>query len=149
MADDGRAAAEALIDGFDEPRRSQMRHLHEVILEALPGIDVGVWEYSGALIGYGSYDYSNSKGPAGRWFSIGIASRKSFISLYAMASSKDGYYVESIRDRFPGMKIGRSCINITKPEQVDDDAVRDLARVSWAQYKDGFRRSDLPERKAT
>ena len=57
--------------------------------------------------------------------------------------------MESIRDRFPGMKIGRSCINITKPEQVDDDAVRDLARVSWAQYKDGFRRSDLPERKAT
>ncbi len=149
MADGGRAAAEALIEGLDEPRRSQMRHFHEVILGALPGIDVGIWQYSGPLIGYGSYDYSNSKGPAGRWFSIGIASRKSFISLYAMASSKDGYYVESVRDRFPGMKIGRSCINITKPEQVDDDAVRDLARVSWAQYKNGFRRSDLPAPKAT
>jgi Domain of unknown function (DU1801) len=149
MADDGRAAAQTVIDGLDEPRRSQMQHLHEVILDALPGIDVGVWDYSGKLIGYGSYDYTNSKGPAGRWFSVGLANRKNFISLYAMASSKDGYYVESVRDRFPGMNIGRSCINITKPEQVDDDAVRDLARVSWAQYRDGFRRSDLPTRKAT
>ncbi len=140
MADDGHAAATAVIDALDEPRRSQMRHLHEVILEALPGIDVGVWDYAGKLIGYGAYDYSNSKGPAGRWFSIGIANRKAFISLYAMGTADGRYLVESLHDRFPGTKIGRSCINITRPDQIDDEAVRDLARRSWEQYKDGFHR---------
>ena len=76
MGDQGRAAAEAVIEAIDEPRRSQMRHLHEVIVDTLPGIDIGVWDYSGTIIGYGSYDYSTSKGQAGRWFSIGIANRK-------------------------------------------------------------------------
>ena len=146
MTDDGRAAAEAVIDAIDdEGRRSTMLHLHQVILAALPGIDVGVWEYGGSgLIGYGSYDYSNSKGPAGRWFSVGIANRKAYVALYAMAGMADGHYlVESMPERFPGMKIGRSCVNLTKPELVDDDTVRYLAQASWEQFKDGFHR---PER---
>lgn len=145
MTEDGLAAAQALIDALDEPRRRQMHHLHEVILEALPGIDVAVYDYAGRLIGYGSYDYSNSKGAAGRWFSVGLANRKSCISLYFMGSADDGsYLVERWHDRFPGTKIGRSCINIKDPEQVDDDVVRELARLSWSQYKDGFVR---PERR--
>ncbi len=144
--DDGRRAAQELIDSLPEPRRSQMQHLHDVILDALPAIDVAVHEYSGSIIGYGWYDYSNSKGPAGRWFSVGLANRKAYISLYAMARRDDGYLVEAIHDRFPGTKIGRSCINITAPELIDDAAVVDLARESWAQYKDGFHR---PERSAT
>ena len=75
---------------------------HEVILEALPGIDVGVWDYGGKLIGYGAYDYSNSKGPAGRWFSVGIANRKSYISLYAMGNEPTVGYLrrEPVPDRF-------------------------------------------------
>ncbi len=141
MTDDGRAEAEAVIDALDEPRRTTMRHLHELILEALPGIDIAVYDYSGKLIGYGGYDYSTSKGPAGRWFSIGIANRKASVALYAMAGMADGHYlVESMPDRFPGMKIGRSCVNVTKPELVADDTVRYLAKESWAQFRDGFHR---------
>jgi hypothetical protein len=101
-----------------------------------------VWDYSGKLIGYGAFDYANSKGAAGRWFSIGIANRKNYISLYSMASGKKGYLIEEIHDRFPGTKIGRSCVNITKPELLDDGAVRDLARVSWDEFKDGFKRPE-------
>lgn len=143
MAGSVPGSATELIDGLPEPRRSEMRHLHQVILEALPGIDVSLWDYGGPLIGYGSYDYTNSRGPAGRWFSVGLASRKGYISLFSMATGSGGYLVEDVHDRFPGTKIGRSCINITKPELIDDDAVRDLARATWDQYRDGFRR---PER---
>ena len=46
MVDDGRAAAEAVIEAIDEPRRSQMRHLHEVILDTLPGIGPGARDRS-------------------------------------------------------------------------------------------------------
>ena len=42
MSDDGLAAAEAVIDALEEARRSQTRHLHEVILEVLPGIDIAI-----------------------------------------------------------------------------------------------------------
>ena len=53
----GRDAADAYIDGLTEPRRSQMQHLHEVILDALPDIDVGLWDYGGSpVIGVGSIE---------------------------------------------------------------------------------------------
>ena len=142
---DGRQAAQAVIDDLPEPRRSQMQHLHDVILEALPDIDIRVTDYSGSLIGYGWYAYSNSKGPAGDWFSVGLANRKSYISLYAMGTRDGRYLVEAMRDRFPGTKSGRSCVNIVKPELIDDDAVRELATDSWNQYKDGFHRGMLPQ----
>jgi hypothetical protein len=139
--DAGRDAATAHIDSLPEPRRSQMRRLHEAIGAAIPDADVSMWEYGGTLIGYGSYDYTDSRGkPKGRWFSVGLANRKDYISLFSMGQRSGGYLIEAIHDRFPGTKIGRSCLNITDPDAIDDAAVRDLARETWDQYKDGFQR---------
>ena len=118
-----------------------MRRLHALIVEAIPDADVAMWDYSGPLIGYGSYDYSNSAGTrTGRWFSVGLALRKQYISLFSMAQRDGGYLVEAVADRFPGAKLGRSCLNLKALELVDDDAVRDLARESWKQYRHGFHR---------
>jgi hypothetical protein len=143
-ADDGTSEARAHLDGLPEPRRTHMRHLHDVIVSAIPDADVAMWDYGGPLIGYGSYDYTNSAGKAtGRWFSVGLASRKHYISLFSMGQRDGGYLVEAVSDRFPGASMGRSCLNISKPELVDDEAVRDLARETWEQYRQGFRR---PER---
>ena len=139
---DGRQAAQAVIDDLPEPRRSQMQHLHDVILDALPGIDVRVTDYSGPLIGYGWYAYSNSKGPAGDWFTAGLANRKAYISLYAMGTAVIGTSSRRSPTGSPGRKHGRSCLNLHKPELVDDDAVRDLVRESREQYKDGFHRPE-------
>jgi Domain of unknown function (DU1801) len=139
--DVGREAAQTHIDALPEPRRSQMQHLHDVITATIPDADVTMWDYGGPLIGYGSYDYTDSRGkPKGRWFSVGLANRKGYISLFSMGQRSGGYLVEAIHDRFPGTRIGRSCLNITAPDSIDDDAVRDLARATWDQYKDGFRR---------
>ena len=138
---DGRGAATAHIDGLPEPRRSQMRRLHESITASIPEADVSMWDYAGPLIGYGSYDSTDSRGqPQGRWFSVGLANRKNYISLYSMGQRAGGYLIEAVHDRFPGTKIGRSCLNISDPDSIDDAAVGDLARDSWEQYKDGFRR---------
>jgi hypothetical protein len=138
--DAGRQAALDHIASLDEPRRARMGHLHQVLLDAIPDADVSMWQYAGPLIGYGSYEYVNSKGPAGRWFSVGLASRKTYVSLFSMALG-DGDLVAAMHDRFPGSAIGKSCINIKDNDAVDDDAVRDLALETWAQFKDGLRRS--------
>jgi hypothetical protein len=137
MTTDDRDKARAHIESLPEPRRSHMQRLHDILLEALPAADVRMWDYGGPLIGYGTYTYSNSKGPVGEWFSMGLASRKSYISLFSMATGAGGHLVETLHHQFPGTKIGRSCINITKPELIDDAAVRDLATQTWAQFKDG------------
>ncbi len=135
MADTGRDAAQAYIDALAEPRRSQIQHLHDVIVAAIPTADLRVWDYAGGLIGYGTYRYSTSKGPAGDWFAIGLASRKAYISLYSMGTRGRGYLVEAMGDRFPGTRHGKSCLNITRPESVDDDAVTELAVETWEQFR--------------
>ena len=131
----GLDAAESWIDSLDEPRRAEVRHLHEVIRAAIPDADVVVMDYSGPIVGYGTYEYSTSKGPAGRWFSVGLASRKGHISLYLMGTDEGGYLAEQAQDRLPGTKVGKSCINIRKPALIDDAVVADLARRSWDQLK--------------
>jgi len=128
-------AAEAWIDSLDEPRRSEVRHLHEVIRAAIPDADIVVMDYTGPVVGYGTYDYSTSRGPAGRWFAVGLASRKGHISLYIMGTDERGYLAEQSQDRLPGTKVGKSCINIRKAALVDDAVVADLARRSWDQLK--------------
>jgi hypothetical protein len=132
----GTAAAEAWIDSLDEPRRSEVRHLHEVIRTAIPDADVVLMEYSGPIVGYGTYDYATSKGPAGRWFAVGLANRKAYISLYVMGTDEGGYLAEQAQDRLPGTKVGKSCINIRKPALIDDTVVADLARRSWHQLRE-------------
>ena len=131
----GLEAAEAWIDTLEEPRRSHVRHLHEVIRSAIPDADVVVMDYTGPLVGYGTYDYSTSKGPAGRWFSVGLASRKAYISVYMMGTTDGGYLVAASQERLAPAKVGRSCINIRRPDLVDDQVIADLARRSWAQFR--------------
>ncbi len=133
----GLEAAESWIESLDEPRRSQVRHLHEVVRAAIPDADVVLMDYSGPIVGYGTYAYSTSKGPAGRWFAVGLANRKAYISLYLMGTDEQGYLAEQAGDRLAPAKVGKSCINIRKPELVDDAVVTDLARRSWAQLRDG------------
>jgi Domain of unknown function (DU1801) len=137
MAGDDRAAAEAHIASLPEPRRSQMTRLHRLIVESMPDAPIRMFDYAGPLIGYGIYAYSNSKGPAGDWFAVGLANRKSYISLYSMGGRDGGYLVEQVRDRFPGAKTGRSCLNLRDVDAVPDDAVRDLVTETWTQYRHG------------
>ena len=133
---DERQAAQSHIDALAEPRRSQMQRLHDIILGAVPTIDVRMWDYGGgAMIGYGTYPYSTSRGPAGDWFAIGLASRKAYISLYSMGIRDGGYLVDAMSDRFPGTKHGKSCLNITKPDAIEDDAVTRLVVETWEQFE--------------
>ena len=138
MTTDGEAAAVAHIATLDEPRRSRMAHLHEVITSAIPDAGIRMFEYGGTLIGYGPYRYSNSAGKeVGDWFSVGLASRKAYVSLFSMGQRDGGYLVEAVHDRFPGTTIGRSCLNIKDPSTISDDAVRDLVTETWQQYRHG------------
>jgi len=139
VTDTGRQDAQAHIDSLREPRRSHMQRLHDLVLAELPAAaDVRMWDYSGPLIGYGTYTYSDRKGrPAGEWFSVGLASRKGWISLFSMGIGDGGTLVATMHPRFPGTKIGKSCINITKPELVDDEAVRELVAATWDEHKVG------------
>ena len=112
------------IDGLDEPRRSQVRQLHELIRKTAPELEPHI--VSG-MIGYGSYHYVYASGREGDWPILGLANRKQAISLYASCLTADGRYVaEDFRERLPKADIGKSCVRIKKLEDVDLDVLAEL-----------------------
>lgn len=120
------------IERLDEPRRSEVRAIHELIQRVAPSLDARI---ESGMIAYGSYHYRYASGREGDWFPIGLASNKRYISLYVMAADQNhGYLAESYRDRLPKTDIGRSCVRIKHLEDVDLDTLSELIRAG-GQFK--------------
>ena len=116
------------IDGLEEPRRSEIRSLHDLIRREAPELEPHI---ASGMLAYGRYHYKGkSKGTEGEWFHIGLASNKRYISLYVMATDpKDGgYLAESYKERLAKADIGKSCVRLKRPGDVDQAALAELIR---------------------
>ena len=86
--------------------------------------------------GYGSYEYKYASGREGRWFRIGLANNKQYISLYCCAADATGYVAERFRRRLPKASIGRSCVRFKRVSDLDERALRELIRLtSMTSYR--------------
>ena len=89
------------------------------------------------MLAYGRYHYRYKTGREGDWQTIGLASRKNYISLYINAFGDGGAYLaESYRDRLPRADIGKSCVRIKRLSDVDEAALTDLIRRAAADAGD-------------
>jgi len=101
---------------IDEPRKSQMKRLHDVIRKALPRLEPSIQM---GMIGYGTYTYRYASGREGDCPVIGLASNKGSISVYVSATVDGQYVAEKSRRLLPKAKIGKSCIRFNKLEDID------------------------------
>jgi hypothetical protein len=109
---------------LEEPRRSDMTRLHELIRETVPQLEP---EMASGGIGYGPFHYRYASGREGDAHHIGLASRKHGISLYVLCESEEGgYLAEHYVDRLPKANIGKSCVRFRRLEQVDVDVLREM-----------------------
>jgi hypothetical protein len=113
------------IGRLDEPRRSQVTELHELVRATVPALDPHM---QAGMIGYGSYHFRGRSGREGDWPVIAVASNKQYISLYVMATVGDGYLAETYRDRLPKANIGRSCVRFRRLEDLDRAVLTQLLR---------------------
>jgi uncharacterized protein YdhG (YjbR/CyaY superfamily) len=116
---------EQYIAALDEPRRTDVQVLHDLIRREAPELEPHVGR---GMVGYGPYHYRYASGREGDTFRIGLASRKAYISLYVTAATDAGYVVESYQDRLPKADIGKSCVRIKRLDDVDLDVVAALVR---------------------
>jgi Domain of unknown function (DU1801) len=112
---------------LDEPRRTDIRELDELIRKNAPKLDPHI---STGMLAYGHYHYRSKSGREGDWFHIGLASNKNYISLYVMATDPKGggYLAESYKDRLPKANIGRSCVRFRHLSDVDRKALIELIK---------------------
>ena len=107
---------EEYIAKIDEPRKSQIQQLHDLIRKTIPGQKPYI--ISG-MIGYGSFHYKYASGREGDWCIVALASQKNYISVYICASDGKEYVAEKYKKEFPKANIGRSCIRFKKIEDID------------------------------
>lgn len=119
---------EQFIASIEEPRRSQIQAIYDMVRKAAPNLEP--WMVAGK-IGFGKFHYKGkSKGCEGEWFKVAIGNNKNTI-MFASCAVLDGQTLpESYADRLPKAKIGRSCINFRKFEDIDMDVLREIAEKS-------------------
>lgn len=121
------ATPEEYIAGLEEPRKSQIQALYDLVREAAPELEP--WMVAGK-IGFGKFEYQGkSKACSGVWFKLAVASNKNTIMFGTCAGGEGGKTMaESYADRLPKADIGRSCINFKKFEDADLDVLREIAQ---------------------
>ena len=84
------ATHEAYIEALSEPRRGDVRALHDLIRRTVPQLEPTM-EFG--LPGYGKFHYRYASGREGDWVLIALASNKRYISLYVTATGPEGGYL--------------------------------------------------------
>ena len=127
------ATPEELIAGLEEPRRGEIARLHQLIRETVPDLEP---EVTSGMIGYGPYHYRYATGREGDAHTLGLASRKQYISLYVQCTVEGQYVAERYAERLPKASIGKSCVRFKRLSNVDLDTLRRLL-VEAGEHRPG------------
>jgi hypothetical protein len=111
------------INLIDEPRRSEIKKLHEFIRKTVPQFPPYI---EAGMIGYGKYHYKYASGRQGDWALIALASQKNYISVYICASDGKQYVAEKYKAKLPKASIGKSCIRFKKVEDIELPVLRKI-----------------------
>lgn len=121
---------EEYIELLDEPRKAQIREIHEFIKKTVPSLNPYIQH---GMIGYGKRHYKYASGREGDWFVVGLASQKSYISVYSCATWKGAYLAETYKGRMGEKSVGKSCIRFKKIEDIEwkvlEEVLRESARI--------------------
>lgn len=110
---------------LDEPRRSEVKRLDEVVQATVPKLERCIMS---GMLAYGPMHYRYASGREGDAARVGIASNASAISLYVFAADEDGWLAERYRARFPKASVGKCCIRFKRVDDLDLRALKSLLR---------------------
>jgi uncharacterized protein YdhG (YjbR/CyaY superfamily) len=120
---------EAYIEALDEPRRSDVRRLHELIRAAAPELQPTT-EFG--MLGYGRYHYRYASGREGDATVVALASNKRYISLYVHSVLDGRYLAEAYAPQLPKASVGKSCIRVRRAADLDPAVLTELLRAAVA-----------------
>lgn len=111
----------------DGERRNQIAKIHKFILKNAPKLKPTMYN---SVIGYGKFPYETKSGRKGDWFMLGLASQKSYISVYCCAIEGDRYIAEKYSGKIGTKDIGKSCIRFKKFEDINWEELEKLVKES-------------------
>ncbi len=127
------------IDSLPAEFRQSIRQLDQIISAIMVGHSPVLWEgtlWGGteqAIIGYGDYTITQSRGKKSEWFMVGLAIQKRYISIYINAVEDGQYVAEKYRSKLGKVKVGKSSISFKQLEDLDIDTLKKLVSIARGQ----------------
>jgi len=90
-----------------------------------------------AIIGFGTYSYTNSTWKDYTWMRTGFSPRKAALSLYIMP----GYNFENMQEllwKLWKYKAGRSCLSIKKLSDIDMEVLEEIIVLGLKEMKEKY-----------
>ncbi|MDR6844254.1 DUF1801 domain-containing protein [Flavobacterium granuli] len=119
-----------LVSINDSKRRDDCMSLI-YLLSKLSGFEPKMW--GTAIVGFGIYNYKHESGHEGNAPLVGLASRKSAITVY-LASTFDEK--EAFLSKLGKHKTSKACLYIQKLEDIDIDILSQLVQKSIDHIKE-------------
>ncbi|MEL4304431.1 DUF1801 domain-containing protein [Methanococcoides sp. LMO-2] len=126
---------EASVEDFlntveNEKKRSDSFTIMDLMQEVTGEVPT-MWGDS--IVGFGNYTYKYSTGRTGEWMLTGFSPRKQNLTLYIMPGFEQ---YDDLLSRLGKYTTGKSCLYIKKLEDVDQDVLRELVRLSVEYMKE-------------
>jgi len=128
---------EKYLEGQPEPKQSDMRALHRVILKALPRCKL--WFLNGKNsegktvsnpnIGYGLYTIKYADGKAREFYQIGLSANTTGISVYILGLEDKKYLAKTYGTKLGKASVSGYCIKFKALKDIDIDTL--LAAIRY------------------
>jgi hypothetical protein len=134
------------IAGQPEPKRSDLRELHRLTLQASP--ECKVWFFDGKdsndrtvsnpTIGYGSHTIKYANGKSREFFQVGVSGNKTGISVYLLGLEDKKYLAKTYGKKLGKASVTGYCIRFKALKDINIDTLEAAIRYGLrAQDKKG------------
>jgi Domain of unknown function (DU1801) len=127
-----------------EPKRTDMQHLHRVVLRVSPGAKLWFSDgkdskgkaVSNPTLGYGNYTIKYADGKTREFFQIGMSANATGISVYIMGSKDKKYLARTYGKTIGKASVTGYCIRFKSLKDIDIDALEGAIRYGFKAQKE-------------
>lgn len=135
------------ITGQPEPKRSDMRELHRVILEVMPkcklwfldGKDDKGKTVSNPNIGYGLHTIRHADGTAREFYRIGMSANTNGISVYILGIEDKKYLAKTYRKKLGKASVTGYCIKFKTLKDINIEILEAAIRSGFKEQNEKVR----------
>lgn len=124
------------IDSHLEPKRAEMKELHQAILRAMPKCKLWFLDgkneknktVSNPNIGYGSQILSYAGGKTREFYQIGLSANTTGISVYVIGLKDKKYLAKTYGKKLGKASISGYCIKFKTLKEIDLETLKEAVR---------------------
>jgi hypothetical protein len=129
-----RASVATFINSVDERQRRADSRKVAAMMRKATGKRAKMWGTS--IVGYGTYQYTNTAGDGFEWPITGFSRRKQALTIYIMTGFS---YFDTLMKKLGKYKTGKSCLYIKQLSDIDEKVLQRLIDASVKRMRKAYK----------